>query len=297
MAIKRKTLTRHGREGFKNIRRNGWMSFASMSAVAIMLFVVGAFAFLIVNTNHLIDTIENDVEIRAFFEHDVDASEQESVLEEVESHDSVENVVYRDRDEGLDVFMESMGSDGEVFENLREENPLNDALIIQATDPQMTAAVAEEVNAQSAIESVEYGESILGQLFTVTNYVRILGGALVIGLIFTSVFLISNTIKLTILSRKDEIQIMKLVGATNSFVRFPFFIEGALIGLIGAIIPIAGLTVGYSYLYSFMYDQVPFFTFVEPNPMIWQISGLLLLVSILVGIFGSQMSVRKFLKV
>ncbi|GAK02612.1 cell division protein FtsX [Geomicrobium sp. JCM 19037] len=295
--MKRRTLTRHGREGLKNIRRNGWMSFASISAVAIMLFVVGVFGFLIINTNSLVDTIENDVEIRAFFEQDVESSQQENLMEDIEQNASVESVIYRDRDEGLDYFLDSLGSEGAVFENLRDENPLNDALIIQATDPQMTEPLAEEIRSQPEVETVEYGETILSELFTVTNYIRVIGGALVIGLIFTSIFLISNTIKLTIISRKDEIQIMKLVGATNSFVRYPFFIEGMLIGIFGAIIPIAGLTAGYYYLHSFMYDQIPFFTLVDPNPMIWQVSAILLFISVIVGAFGSQMSVRKFLRV
>ncbi|QDI91851.1 ABC transporter permease [Salicibibacter halophilus] len=295
--MKRSTLVRHVREGFKNISRNGWMSFASISAVTIMLLVVGTFALLILNMNHLVSDVENDVEIRAFLEMETEEDEQAAVMQDIASANAVQEVSYLDKEDGLDQFIDSLGSEGAVYESIREENPLNDALVIETTEPEFTEAVANAVNEYAEIETVEYGESILTQLFTVTNYVRVIGAALIIGLLFTSIFLISNTIKLTIISRKDEIEIMKLVGATNKFVRTPFFVEGLLIGTIGALIPVASLMAGYVYLHDFFDNQLPFITMVEPFPMVWQLSLVLLGLSVLVGIWGSQMSVRKFLKV
>ncbi|SDI44691.1 permease-like cell division protein FtsX [Natribacillus halophilus] len=295
--MKRNTLARHVREGIKNIGRNGWMSFAAISAVTIMLFVVGVFALVILNMNNLVSAVEDDVEIRAFLESDTDAEEQEEVMQDIAAANAVENVSYLDRDEGLDQFIDSLGSEGAVYESIRDENPLNDALVIEASTPEHTEALATAVNDYTAIETVEYGESILTQLFTVTNYLRVIGAALIIGLLFSSIFLISNTIKLTIISRKDEIEIMKLVGAKNSFVRFPFFIEGLLLGVIGALIPVASLMIGYFYLYRFLDVQIPFITMVEPFPLVWQLALILLGISIVVGVWGSQMSVRKFLKV
>lgn len=297
MAMKRRTFARHMREGLKNIGRNGWMSFATISAVTMLLFVIGSFSVLMLNANSFISAIENEVEIRAFLELDTDSDEQQNVMQEIANASEVEEVRYLDREEGLDQFIDSLGSEGEVYESIRDENPFNDALVIQASDPELTENVAAEVNRLEEIETVEYGASILTQLFTVTNYVRIIGGVFILGMLFTTIFLISNTIKLTIISRRDEIQIMKLVGATNRFVRFPFFIEGLLIGIIGAITPIAILVTGYVYLYEFLSTQMPFITMLEPFPLVWQVSALLIGLSIIVGIWGSQMSVRKFLQV
>ncbi|MBB6450356.1 cell division transport system permease protein [Geomicrobium halophilum] len=295
--MKRRTFARHMREGLKNIGRNGWMSFATISAVTMLLFVIGSFSVLMLNANSFISAIENEVEIRAFLELDTDSDEQQNVMQEIANASEVEEVRYLDREEGLDQFIDSLGSEGEVYESIRDENPFNDALVIQASDPELTENVAAEVNRLEEIETVEYGASILTQLFTVTNYVRIIGGVFILGMLFTTIFLISNTIKLTIISRRDEIQIMKLVGATNRFVRFPFFIEGLLIGIIGAITPIAILVTGYVYLYEFLSTQMPFITMLEPFPLVWQVSALLIGLSIIVGIWGSQMSVRKFLQV
>ncbi|AXF56294.1 permease-like cell division protein FtsX [Salicibibacter kimchii] len=295
--MKRSTFARHVREGVKNISRNGWMSFASISAVTIMLFVVGTFSLLILNMNSLASDVENEVEIRAFLEMDTDEDEQAEVMEDIANANAVEEVSYLDRDEGLDQFIDSLGSEGAVYESIRDENPLNDALVIEAAEPELTEAVATAIDEYAEVETVEYGESILNQLFTVTNYVRVIGAALIVGLLFTSIFLISNTIKLTIISRKDEIEIMKLVGATNRFVRTPFFIEGLLIGVIGALIPVVSLMVSYVYLHDFFDAQLPFITMVEPFPMIWQVALVLMGISVVVGILGSQMSVRKFLKV
>ncbi|QQK77889.1 ABC transporter permease [Salicibibacter cibarius] len=295
--MKRSAFVRHVREGFKNISRNGWMSFASISAVTIMLLVVGAFSLLILNMNSLASDVENEVEIRAFLEMDTEADAQAEVMEDIASANAVEDVSYLDRDEGLDQFIDSLGSEGAVYESIRDENPLNDALVIETTEPELTEAVATAVDEYVEVETVEYGESILTQLFTITNYVRVIGAALIIGLLFTSIFLISNTIKLTIISRKDEIEIMKLVGATNRFVRIPFFIEGLLIGVIGAFVPVVTLMAGYVYLHDFFDAQLPFITMVEPFPMVWQVALVLFGISVVVGMLGSQMSVRKFLKV
>ncbi|QQK81562.1 ABC transporter permease [Salicibibacter cibi] len=295
--MKRSTFARHVREGFKNVGRNGWMSFASISAVAIMLLVVGAFSLLILNMNSLAFDVENEVEIRAFLETETEEDAQAEVMEDIASANAVEDVSYLDRDEGLDQFIDSLGSEGAVYESIRDENPLNDALVIEATEPELTEAVATSVIEYAEVETVEYGETILTQLFTITNYVRVLGATMIIGLLFTSIFLISNTIKLTIISRKDEIEIMKLVGATNGFVRTPFMIEGLLIGVIGALVPVGTLMAGYVYLYDFFDAQLPFITMVEPFPMVWQVALVLLGISVVVGMLGSQMSVRKFLKV
>ncbi len=299
MDMKGSTLLRHGREGLKNLGRNGWMTFASISSVTIMLFVVGVFLLLLLNINEFMSSVEDDVEIRAYVELTASAEEQEELYEELQDIHHVEGVTYLDRDQGLEDLIESLGDQGESFESLRDENPLNDLFVISAEEPQQTGAVAEEVEGLQNVERVDYGQQVVDQLFTFTNILRIAGLVLVLGLMFTAMFLISNTIKLTIIARRKEIQIMKLVGATNGFIRWPFFVEGILHGMIGAILPIVVLVTGYTYFYDFFNDrfQLAFIELLSVYPLTIIVAVILAGIGVFVGMWGSMMSMRKFLKV
>ncbi len=299
MDMKGSTLLRHGREGLKNLGRNGWMTFASISSVTIMLFVVGVFLLLLLNINEFMSSVEDDVEIRAYVELTASAEEQEELYEELQDIQHIEGVTYLDRDQGLEDLIESLGDQGESFESLRDENPLNDLFVISAEEPQQTGAVAEEVEELQNVERVDYGQQVVDQLFTFTNILRISGLVLVLGLMFTAMFLISNTIKLTIIARRKEIQIMKLVGATNGFIRWPFFIEGILHGMIGSILPIVVLVTGYTYFYDFFNDrfQLSFIELLSVYPLTIIVAVILAGIGVFVGMWGSMMSMRKFLKV
>ncbi|MBU8908689.1 permease-like cell division protein FtsX [Desertibacillus haloalkaliphilus] len=297
--MKFRTLGRHGKEGLKNLGRNGWMTFASISAVTIMLFVVGVFLLLILNMNNIATTIEDDVEIRVYIDLTATSEQQDELYQEIEKIEHVDSIVYLDKDEGLDDLIESLGEQREAFESLREENPLNDTFIVRADTPQLTEQVAEQMQDLPYIDRIDYGKGVVERLFAVTDLVRTVGLVLVVGLMFTAMFLIANTIKLTIVARKSEIQIMKLVGATNGFIRWPFFIEGLLLGVFGALIPIIVLFIGYTQIYERFGEQLQlvFFELLPVYPYGFQVAAILLAIGAFVGVWGSVMSVRKFLKV
>ncbi|WP_280769513.1 permease-like cell division protein FtsX [Salipaludibacillus daqingensis] len=297
--MKVRTFGRHIREGGKNIVRNGWMTFASVSAVTVTLLVVGAFLLLIMNLNHFANSLEDDVEIRVFVDLGAGEEEQESLREDLDDLPEIGSVDYIPKDEGLEAFIDSLGEQGDYFEGLRDENPLNDTFVIRAEDPQETENIAVEIEELDHVEGVEYGRDIFEQLFSATDFIRVVGVVLVLGLLFTAVFLIANTIKLTIIARKTEIQIMKLVGATNSFIRWPFFIEGLLLGTFGAIIPVSVLGFGYHRFYETIGENtgLEFFEFLPTFPLVIQTAILLLAIGAIVGVWGSIMSVRKFLRV
>ncbi|SFL83595.1 permease-like cell division protein FtsX [Salibacterium qingdaonense] len=297
--MKGRTLARHGKEGLKNLGRNSWMSFASVSAVTIMLFVVGVFLLLIVNMNSFISSVEEDVEVQVYIDLGTSDEEQTELRQQLQNLDHVDGISFVSKDEGLDQLIDSLDQQSGAFESLRNENPLNDKFVIQAEQPQQTEQVAEAASDLPYIDSIDYGEQVVEQLFNVTKILRIIGLVLVVGLMFTAMFLISNTIKLTIVARQQEIQIMKLVGATNGFIRWPFFVEGLLLGVLGAVIPIAAVTGGYHYLYNNYAEQlsIDFAEILPTYPLTLQISAVLVGIGILVGIWGSVTSVRKFLKV
>lgn len=297
--MKINTLKRHVREGVKNLGRNGWMTFASVSAVTIMLLVVGIFLLIILNMNHLASTIENDVEIRVYIDLTADEKQQEELGQLLEKIPNVDTVKYLSREEGLEEFIESMDELGQVFEGLREENPFNDVYIVRAVTPQLTESVAKEIEGLPYIDTINYGKDVVEKLFQATDFIRKFGLILVAGMMFTAMFLISNTIKMTIVARQREIQIMKLVGATNGFIRWPFFIEGVLLGLIGAVIPFLILLFGYSYIYESTNQRIGLMAIelLPVTPHMYQVGGILALIGVFVGIWGTMMSVRKFLKV
>ncbi|WP_096202451.1 permease-like cell division protein FtsX [Bacillus sp. FJAT-45350] len=297
--MKARTLTRHLKEGTKNLGRNGWMTFASISAVAIMLFVVGVFLLLIMNMNHIATMVEEDVEIRVYIELTATDEQQQELRRQIELVDHIDTIYFLDKDEGLEQFIDSLDEMGQVFENLRQENPFNDAFIVRANTPQLTETVANQIEGLPYVESINYGKDVVERLFTVTDFLRNAGLVLVVGMMFTAMFLIANTIKLTIVARKREIQIMKLVGATNGFIRWPFFIEGLLLGVIGALIPILVIFFGYTYIFDYLGSRIElmFFELIPIFPSVYQIGGILILIGAFIGIWGSMMSVRKFLKV
>lgn len=297
--MKAKTLGRHIKEGTRNLGRNGWMTFASISAVTVTLLLVGVFLILLLNINEIASQIEDDVEIRVYLDRTSTTEQHSELRERIEKVSEVASVTFVPKEDGLDQLIDSLGDEGEVFASLENENPLPDAFVVKTTNPQDTAKVAQRIQHYDYIEKLEYGKGTVEKLFSVTETARNIGIFLIVGLLFTAMFLIANTIKLTIVSRGREIEIMKLVGATNGFIRWPFFIEGLLLGVLGSLIPIILLFFGYQIVYeAFSLNLATLFIDLIPvNSLIIKLSGLLISLGALIGVWGSLTSVRKFLRV
>ena len=298
--MKGRTLRRHLRESFKSLSRNSWMTFASISAVTVTLLLVGVFAIIMMNLNKVATDLENDVEIRVLIDimedEEQTAKAEAELIAQIENLPEVEEVVYSAREQELDNLIKDFGDELSLFE---QNNPLHNVLYVKAADPQQTANVAKQIEKLDHINDVLYGEGKVEKLFSFLNISRNIGLVLILGLLFTAMFLISNTIRITITARKDEIEIMKLVGATNSFVRVPFVLEGMWIGLLGSIIPITAVSVIYYNLYNTLSKRIKgdLLELLEVTPLLYQVSALLVGIGLLIGIWGSFMSVRKFLKI
>ncbi|ARD49087.1 cell division protein FtsX [Sporosarcina sp. P37] len=293
--MKSRTVRRHIRESFKSLSRNGWMTFASVSAVTVTLLLIGVFVIIMMNLNQLADNIENDVEIKVVAEQEATKEQVQELLKEVKETPGVAEVKYSSSEQELNQMIQSFG---EEFALYKQDNPLGDALYIKADDPKKTASIAKEISTYKYTYDVEYGEGKVEKLFNVLKIGRNVGLILILALLFTAMFLISNTIRLTIVARRTEIDIMKLVGATDSFVRIPFMLEGVWLGIFGAVIPIALMTTFYSQLYTFWEGRLQneLFHLLDPSPFLLQLNGLLLFVAVFIGVWGSFMSVRKFLR-
>lgn len=294
--MKARTLGRHFRESLKSLGRNGWMTFASVSAVTVTLLLVGVFVLIMMNLNKVADDVENDVEMKVFIALETGQEDIDRLENEISVLPGVESVEFSTKEEELTDLILNFGDDFSLYE---QNNPLFDVFYVKSTDPQQTEKVAGEISQIELIEKVEFGAGKIEKLFNVLNTGRNVGLVLILALLFTAMFLISNTIRITIVARRHEIEIMKLVGATNWFVRIPFILEGMWLGLLGSIIPI-GLVAALYYnvtVYAEPRLKNEIFQLLEFSPFIYQVSALILLMGIFIGIWGSFMSIRKFLRV
>ncbi|OUN01452.1 MAG: cell division protein FtsX [Paenibacillaceae bacterium ZCTH02-B3] len=300
------TFSRHIREGTKSIIRNGWMSFASISSIAVSLFILGVFMLLTLNVNRFADQVESQAQIRVFLELDTPEEKIAGIERQIKLIPEVKSVVFVSKHDALERLRETLGENADVLDGYEaENNPLPDGFDVDVFEPRQISIAAEKIKALNdtdpdrSIMRVRYGEETVKQLFRITNGIRNIGLVIVLGLAVTAMFLISTSIRMTIYARRREIAIMKLVGATNGFIRWPFFVEGALTGLIGSLITAAGLLAGYAQVIRstrldlglMMFDLVPL------EEAFWPVGGTIVGLGTLIGIFGSILSVRKYLRV
>ncbi len=295
-AMKFNTVKRHFRESVKSLGRNSWMTIASVSAVTVTLILVGVFALIMMNLNKVATDLENDVEIKVLIDETADEAAEKALVEKVKKLPGVSEMTYSTKEDELTKLVKDFGDDFKLFE---QSNPLRNVIYVKAADPQQTAKIAKAIDKYEYTYDVMYGEGKVEKLFNFLNISRNVGIVLILGLLFTAIFLISNTIRITIIARRDEIEIMKLVGATNSFVRIPFLLEGMWLGILGSIIPLAVVTTLYHNVYKIIAPRLQgeLIQLLDFSPLVYQVSGLLLLIGVLIGVWGSFMSVRKFLKI
>ncbi|NGM82346.1 ABC transporter permease [Paenibacillus sp. 7124] len=301
-----KTFLRHVREGFKNVFRNGWMSVASITSIVVSLLVLGVFILLVLNVNSLADKADSQVQINVHLTLETQKALRDTIQNEIAGMPEVSKVEFISKEQGLAELRKDLGPDADsILEGFdKDNNPLNDAFRVEVVEPTTVPFVAKKIEAlndthpEKPIYKVKYGQGAIETLFKITRTVRNIGFVFVAGLGLVSMFLISNTIRVTILARRKEIGIMKLVGATNAFIRWPFFVEGALIGLLGSLVTVGVLYAGYTGLNSSMKgDPLMGWSLLPFNDIWMQLCGLLIGLGMLIGIWGSTVSIRKFLKV
>jgi len=294
--MKSSTLSRHVKESLKSVGRNGWMTFASISAVTVTLLLVGVFMVIMMNLNKVAHDVENDVEIKVLIDLQANQKAEETLQHQIKEMPGVESMEYSSKEHELNSLVKEFGEDLSLF---KQSNPLRNVLYVKADNPQQTAKIAKQIDALDNTYEVLYGKGKIEKLFNFINISRNVGIVLIIALLLTAMFLISNTIKITIIARGKEIEIMKLVGATNGFVRIPFILEGMWLGLLGSLIPIGIITILYAQLYNVVAPKLKgeIFQLLNVTPFILEVDLLILLMGIIIGIWGSFMSVRKFLKI
>lgn len=291
---------RNIRDSFNSVFRNFSLSLASISCITITLLVVAIFVILSLNVHNFTKLVEKDVTIVAFLNVDINDEGVKTLEEKIKRIDHVDSYKFESKKEIADDMMEG----NPTFKNImsgwtEEENPLNPTFRIKAENIEEVEGIAKQVQKMEGVSEVKWGQDMVDSLITVFEVVRKICAATVIALILVTAFLISNTIKITITSRRREIDIMRLVGASNTNIKIPFVLEGLFLGILGSILPIIGTIYGYTTLYHNFNGQLfsPFIRLVSPQPFIYWVSLLLLVMGILVGMFGSWRAVRKHLKI
>ena len=302
------------REAGHHFRRNWTTVLGAIVTIVLSLFIIGLFVLGSVMVGSVVGGVEDSVTIQAYLSDDATDSEVERLQSEIEGWDNVDSVTYKSKDEALEEYRASMSNRNasDAVAALDGENPLPASLVITLTDPQEVAATAERImddslfleirdtaddSGSSPADDVAYGQGTVDRLFEVTNYIRVGAVALVIMLTFVAFVFINNTIRLAITARRREIAIMRLVGASNSFIRGPFVTEGVLESLIAALLAVAALAGGMNVLMPMLQENLSFLAFEIPDQVLFATFGALLLVGILIGLFGSAIAMRRYLKV
>lgn len=280
------------KEAFTSLVRNKWMSIASIGAVAAALIILGSTLLLSVNFDYILKDVESQIEITAYIKDSVDKDAIDKLEKDVKKIKGVKNVDFISKADAWKEFKKQMGED--LLEGM--DNPLPNSLRIDVDNPEKVAEVAKKIQKFPEMEKVKYGKDVVDKLFNIIHWTRWVGIIVMIVVTVISIFIISNTIRLTVFARRREINIMKYIGATDWFVRWPFLIEGMLLGLIGSIIAVAILTFGYNYIYFEVKLNLPMISLI-PVESLYSYGSWALLVGMLIGTFGSSFSLRRFLRV
>lgn len=293
-------LRRSIRDAFKSVFRNFSLSLASISCITITLIIVAISIIVTFNVQNFTREMEKDLTIVVFLDTDTTEEEVNDIKDKLESMSNVESLTYQSKS----AVKEEMSKENEIFNEVMstwddEDNPLKDTFQVKVKVVERISNTAKSIEKIDKVSSVKYGEGMVDNLIEAFEAAQNVSYGMVIALILVTVFLIINTIKLTIFSRKREISIMRLVGASNFTIKTPFIIEGMVLGILGSIIPILIVCFGYIALYNhfdgYLYSKM--ITLIEPEPFIYMVSGIVLVIGIIVGMIGSASAVRKYLKV
>lgn len=299
MAMRIRTFGYYIREALKSLRRNNWMVLASVGTVAVSLIIVGLSLITVMNTNYLAARLESNIEIIAFVKTGVSDDDALALKSQIQSIPGVAKAQFVTKDQAMMEFRKQLGDQQNMVDALGGSNPLPNLYKITTVSPQDVEKVANKLQALQETDKVDYGKGVVEKLFAITKWVRVIGVSFIVLLGLAAVFLIATTIRLTVFARRREIQIMKILGATNWFIRWPFLMEGMVIGFIGALIAVLIVDTSYLAVTDYITRELKFDMFaLQTNAHFLVILGASMLgVGTLIGSIGSGISMRKFLKV
>lgn len=289
----------HIKTAFKNIFRHVGMTFSASIAVTITLILISVFMLMAFNISNFTHTIEDQVTIRASIDKIVKEDQQKALLSEIEKIQHVKKVTFSSGNEELDAYKKEYTEDQSLFSMYEgKSNPIRNTFIIEVDEAKNVSGVSDQITKLKGIVDAKFGGSGTSDMIRGFSSIRSGGFIFIAFLVIVAIFLISNTIKMSIYTRKGEIAIMRFVGASNWCVKFPMMLEGMLIGVIGSVIPIVLTVVGYQYIFTQMDGALltNMLMLTSVFPLTIQISLFLLGIGVVVGLLGSFLSTTKYLR-
>ena len=291
---------RNVRDGFKSVGRNLSLSIASISCITITLLIISIALIASSNVENMTKLIREDFTIVAFIKLDTKDEDIKTIKKEIESYDNIESVTYQTKKEVANEMKDTSSDLAGIIDSWSDDNnPLYNTFLIKVKNTDQITKTAKKIESLDSIEKINYLQGMVESLMTVFKFIEKAMIVAMIALLLVTLFLINNTIKITIFSRKREIEIMRLVGASNMSIKQPFVIEGLCLGFLGSVIPVLVTIYGYSVLYKHFNGQLfsPFFKLVPSEPFMYYIALILIGLGIVIGMFGSSKAVRKYLKI
>jgi cell division transport system permease protein len=272
------------------------LNFAAAGTTAASLLILGVAILLVINTNFIAGSWESNVEIMAYLNDGVTGDAATALRTQILAIPEVKDARFISKDEALASLEQQFGQNGQLQDSLGGSNPLPDAFEVRTTDPREVDGVANLLGLMPGVSQVRYGQGVVDKLLELTYWMRLVGLAIVALLGLCAIFLIATTIRLTMFARRREIGIMKMVGATDWYVRWPFLLEGVILGATGALLAIAVLYFSYSTLASKIMEALPFLPLMNSSLVLLQLFAGLLATGVGLGIVGSLISVHRYLQ-
>ena len=285
------------REVIISMIRNRWMTFASIGTVTVSLFVLGVFMLLVVNLTRMASELESQVQITVYLNDALTEEGRAEVEKMMRDMNSISKIEYIPREQAIKRLEDRLGDHRYILEALGDSNPLPNSYEVTVKKPEAVQSTAEAIADLYGVDEAKYGQDVASHLFDMTRLVRMFGFLLMLLLAGATIFIISNTIRLTVFARRKEIAIMKYVGATDWFIRIPFVLEGISLGLIGGGLAALALRSFYSVMAAKIYSTLTFFPLVPQYPFVNYLTAVIIGSGIIIGIIGSTISLKRFLEV
>ncbi|EMT39094.1 Cell division protein [Thermoanaerobacter thermohydrosulfuricus WC1] len=285
------------KEGFSNLARNRLMTIASITSVMAAMLILGLFLVIILNVNSLTNQVESQLELKAFLKDNISEQEVSQIGNEIKTIPGVTSVVFESKEEALQKFKQQLGDKSYLAEGLEKDNPLPQSYIIKVKDAGLMKDISNEIKQINGVDKVSYGQDVVDKLLGIIKIIRIVGLSIILILFIISIVIISNTIKLGVFARRREINIMKYIGATDWFIRWPFLIEGVVLGLVGALLSVALLVLIYGYVLDIINNKLIVFQLLPLEKIVGDILVYFSLIGAMIGALGSGLSIKRFLNV
>ena len=286
------------KEGFRNIFKHGFMSIAAVLIMVACLLLTGTVTLIAYNIDLSITELQQSNEIVVWIDENLTTREARALGSEFDQIDNIATIEFIDRDEALEDYRQELGDDAYILEDYgSDNNPLRNSFVFTMKDPSLAEDTIAQIEAVEGADDVRADEAVISRLMQIQNVFNIVALAMVVGLAVISIFIISNTVKLAMFARREEISIQKIVGATNWFIRWPFVIEGMVLGLLAGGLAFLAQWGLYTALHGIVSGVIPYFQIVPFESVRWLVLGVYCGAGVLFGIGGSVTSIRKFMNV